>query len=121
MWGRIGLVPIKPTKRIWPSAPSVVVRKAVRITRPSELFESGFRLLISDLWHVLTPPKIINTHILRLYITPPFPIPLLLLQYFLSLIFLALFISIRIGERRRRRRAGLGDLTKNLYYKVLNF
>jgi hypothetical protein len=44
--------------------------------------ESGFRLLISDLWHVLTPPKIANTYISRLYITPPLPIPLLLLQIF---------------------------------------
>jgi hypothetical protein len=37
---------------------------------------------MSDLWHVRTPPKITNTYTPRLYIMPPLPVPLLLLQIF---------------------------------------
>ena len=81
---------------------------------------------MSDLWHVRTPPKITNTYIPRLYIMPPLPVPLLLLQIF------PLFDSSRSfykykgkrgekGGEGERGRAGQGDLTKNLRCKALNF
>jgi hypothetical protein len=51
-------------------------------------------------------------------------------KYSLSLILLALFISIRVRKKKRRKgeeerreeeRVGQENLTKNSYYKALNF
>jgi hypothetical protein len=55
------------------------------------------------LWHVLTPPKIANTHTPRLYITPPLPMPLLLLQIF------PLFNSSRSLYKYKGKRGGKGQ------------
>jgi hypothetical protein len=89
-----------------------VLRKAVRINRPSELFH--LQLMTYDsARNVLTPPKIANTHTPRPHTMPPLSVPLLLLLLQIFTLFnssLSPSITIRVGKGGKEQ--GKGTLLK---------